>query len=540
MIDQARSERERRVLVLPPSAPDGEIAIRVIADIGLPMVLCADVEHLIREVQGGAAALVVTEELGASNQRALADVVAAQPEWSDLPIVLLARQGADSMDVVNVLGTLGNVILVERPVRATALVSAMAASFLARERQYQLRDCLGELRHADERVRTTDRSTDEFLATLGHALRNPLASILTGVELVRLADLSEPHVRRAVAVIDRQVNMLVRLVDDLLEVSRVTRGAIEIRREPLDLSEILQTAADSTRASFDGSGQVLVLSIAAQPIPVLGDAIRLTQVFTHLLNNAAKYSYPEGHIKVVAEMDEETATVSVEDQGVGLDNERLTSIFDMFVQVDRHSRRRQGGLGIGLTLVRSLVAMHGGEVEARSEGPGRGCQFIVRLPLLTSCAETLRRDAGAFPMRRILVVDDNEDAADNLGALLTALGAVTKVAHSGEEALDALASFSADCVLLDIGMPNMDGYEVVRRIRASHHVTPLLVALTGWGQDEDRRRSRAAGFDVHLVKPPDLNELGQLLERRKQRRSASDTNGAGPARTIDASNGPAS
>ena len=253
---------------------------------------------------------------------------------------------------------------------------------------------------------------------------------------------------------------------------------------------------------------------AATPVFVAGDAVRLTQVFANLLNNAAKYTNHGGHITVAIEGDDEQAVVRVMDDGIGIAPNLLSSVFDMFMQVDRSTRRAQGGLGIGLTLVKSLVGMHGGRVEARSDGPGLGSEFVVRLPRIKDTAVTRQevRRAQSLPSRRILIVDDSRDGGESLSVLLRVLGAEVSLVHSGRAALQSVESFRPDVVLLDIGMPGMDGYEVARRIRANNvNRGIMLIALTGWGQEEDRRRSAAAGFNHHLVKPADIEQLRQLL-----------------------------
>jgi signal transduction histidine kinase/ActR/RegA family two-component response regulator len=410
--------------------------------------------------------------------------------------------------------TLGNVTLLERPLRATALLSAMRSALRARQRQYQIRSHLDERERAADTLRVADQRKDEFLATLGHELRNPLSPLLTGVHLLRMTSSRDPGIARITAVMERQLAHLVRLVDDLLEVSRITRGVIDVQREPLDLATLVRAALDTTRPILEASGHQLSVDLPALPITIQGDSVRLTQVFANLLTNAAKYTNAGGRISVTARRAGERAVVAVRDNGIGIPADHLDSVFDMFMQVERSNRRSQGGLGIGLTLVRSLVAMHGGTVLARSAGPGHGSEFVVTLPVT---AEKVRRIdpprlVAMFPPRRILVVDDNQDAADTLGSLLTALGATTAVVHSGAAALDAFATFSPDAVLLDLGMPGMDGYDVARRIRAMEgHPDTLLIALTGWGQDYDYRQSRAAGFDHHLVKPPDIERLRDLL-----------------------------
>jgi CheY-like chemotaxis protein/two-component sensor histidine kinase len=305
-----------------------------------------------------------------------------------------------------------------------------------------------------------------------------------------------------------------RLVDDLLEISRITRGVIEVRKEPIELGVVIRAAIETSRPIIEGAQQILTVEIPAEPIVVSGDAVRLTQVFANLLNNASKYTKKGGQIWVSVSANAGWTEIAVRDNGIGIPASQLTSVFDMFMQVDRTQRQAQGGLGIGLTLVRSLVSTHGGTVEAHSQGIGMGSEFVVKLPALSdlppqpSASDSLAR----FPAQRILIVDDNHDAADSLSTLLTALGATVSVAYSGRDALDLLQVVDPDAVLLDIGMPGIDGYEVARHIRAAGtHPHTLLVALTGWGQDEDRARAARSGFDHHLVKPPDLNRLRSLL-----------------------------
>jgi CheY-like chemotaxis protein/anti-sigma regulatory factor (Ser/Thr protein kinase) len=279
---------------------------------------------------------------------------------------------------------------------------------------------------------------------------------------------------------------------------------------------VLREALDTSRPNLEAGKHQVILDLPRTPIPVLGDPVRLTQVFANLLTNAAKYTNAGGRIELTARQENGRAIVSVRDNGIGIPPQHLASVFDMFTQVDRSNRRAQGGLGIGLTLVRSLVDLHGGRVEARSEGTGRGCEFVVELPVFgEAISESVQSSRlPELPRRRILVVDDNRDAAETLGALLEALGATVAVAHSGASALDKLDDFDPDTVLLDIGMPEMDGYEVARKLRAMpHRADTLLIALTGWSQEHDQRQSQAAGFDHHMVKPADLDTLRKLLSK---------------------------
>jgi signal transduction histidine kinase/ActR/RegA family two-component response regulator len=510
---------DHRLVLLPLTARDGVTTQRLLQSSSIETCVCADFETLRAEIRRGAAVVAVAEERMTAEEIAQLSLdLREQPKWSDLPVLLITPQGADSAAAGDAVRKLGNVTLLERPLRITTLVSAVRTAARARERQYQIRGYLEERDKASEALRIADQRKDEFLATLGHELRNPLAPLLTGLHLLRAADGHDPTVTRMTSIMERQVTHLVRLVDDLLEVSRITRGVIDVQHEPVDLGAVLRSAVDTTRPGFEAAEHVLSVELPTEPITVSGDAIRLTQVFANLLTNAAKYTNAGGRVTLKARRVGGRAIVSVKDNGIGIPVTHLDSVFEMFMQVDRSNRRAQGGLGIGLTLVRSLVQMHGGTVEARSNGPDTGSEFIVTLPVMAAtAAESLPRalDPLMFPPMRILVVDDNRDAADTLGTLLTTLGATVEVAHSGMAALHTLDHFDADAVLLDIGMPEMDGYEVARRIRATHaHARTLLVALTGWGQDQDYALSRMAGFDHHLVKPPDIAALREVLTER--------------------------
>ena len=316
---------------------------------------------------------------------------------------------------------------------------------------------------------------------------------------------------------ERQVDHMVRLVDDLMEVSRITRGLIELRKEDTDLSTIIRSAVETSKPLIEAREHELALTLPRKSVPIHGDSVRLGQVFANLLNNAAKYTEPGGQIWINAQVDGSEVTVSVKDNGIGLSADTLPAVFDMFMQVDRSTIRAQGGLGIGLTLARNLVELHGGMVSAISDGPGKGSEFVVRLPVTTYqlCAPQTPSPDGIvsrFSRRRVLVVDDNRDAAATIGMLLKALGADVDIAHDGVTALTALESHRPEIVFLDLGMPGMDGYEVARRIRENPIYDDIkLTALTGWGQREDRIRTQYAGFDYHLVKPADISALRTVL-----------------------------
>ena len=375
-----------------------------------------------------------------------------------------------------------------------------------------------ERERAAREVRGADRRKDEFLATLSHELRNPLAPLRNAVQIMRLAP-DPKQVADAGHVMERQLGHMVRLVDDLLDMSRITRGELTLRKAPVDFATVVRNAVETSRPLIDSKGHRLTVTLPAPGVVVDGDLTRLTQVLANLLNNAAKFSNRSGEITLSAERHANEVVVRVTDRGVGIPAEMLGSIFDMFMQVDQTLESSHGGLGIGLTLVRRLVELHGGTVEAHSAGRGAGSEFVVRLPITSAWAAvdtpmatpTVASPAAAVG-RRILVVDDNEDSADSLAKLLELMGHAIATAHDGVEAVDAAESFRPEVILLDIGLPKLDGYGVARRIREQPWGKDmLLIAATGWGQQEDRRRSKEAGFDHHLVKPVDLAELVRLM-----------------------------
>jgi PAS domain S-box-containing protein len=372
------------------------------------------------------------------------------------------------------------------------------------------------LRKAELALREADRRKDEFLATLAHELRNPLAPIRNGLQILRLSGGDAMAAAQIHEMLERQVAHLVRLVDDLMEVARVTRGRIELRKEAVDLGAALRGAIETSRPLIEALRHELLIDVPEEPITVVADPVRVAQIVSNLLNNAAKYTEEGGRISVTARRDGDQVVVAVRDSGVGIADDVLPRVFDLFAQGDRTYKRAQGGLGIGLTLVRRLVELHGGTVTATSEGPGRGSEFVVRLPLGVELPQRRGRDVAeredVFAAHKFLVVDDSRDAAESLAILLQGLGADVHTASDGHSALDELDRYHPSVMLLDIGMPGMDGLEVARRARQRPDGRDLtLIALSGWGQEEDRRRSRDAGIDYHLVKPVDIDELSQLL-----------------------------
>lgn len=373
-----------------------------------------------------------------------------------------------------------------------------------------------------EELEEANRRKDRFLAVLAHELRNPLAAIRMAAQSITLSESSPADRARWSGVVERQIGHLSRLIDDLVDVSRITRGRIELQRKAVDISGVLAEAVDASRPLIEDRHHRLVLQVPAQPVRVFGDPARLVQVIANLLHNASKFTPKGGHLTVSVEEQGGDVVVRVTDNGIGIDREMLPRIFEMFSQVGRPLDRPSSGLGIGLALVRTLVELHGGTVAAESPGKGCGTQVTVRLPRLdaASHAETAAPAAppSTLPPSRILVVDDNADAADALAFMLRAAGHVVNTAHDGLEALTISPGFRPDIVLLDLGMPNLNGYATAHRIREQPWGrNVLLVALTGWGQPKDRDRTSRAGFSAHLVKPVGVEELfGTLAALRGQ------------------------
>jgi two-component system CheB/CheR fusion protein len=651
--------------VLIASEKDGECCRALLTQAGIHWEECPDLGRLCHALEEGAAVALLAEEWVDSPQIAcLLALLERQPTWSDLPILILAR-GADAMGADFDARRLGNVALLERPLRTAALLTALRTALRSRRRQYQLREHLkqreeaeGALRESEARLRfsldagglgfwqhdlgtdalicsdlckahfgrspgeplsheevlgsvhpedldrvrkairraildgqgyvleyrviwpdgsthwvmvrgrasydvagkavdthgvtlditerrdaetrqeeqaerlrllseslrETARRKDEFLAMLAHELRNPLSPMVNAVEVMR-SRAGREQGERARDVLERQVHHMSRLVDDLLDVSRINSGKITLKKERLDLVEAVKRAIETVRGFAEAPGHTLEVSLPAEPVWVDVDPVRLEQVVTNLLNNAAKYTEPGGHIWVALETDGASARMRVRDTGIGIPPSLLGQVFDLFTQGERGLDRSQGGLGLGLTLVRNLVRLHGGTVEAFSDGPGQGSEFRVTLPLapapeaVASLLPVTPVQMRAVPTvngsgsRRLLVVDDNRDSAETLADLARIWGFEVDTAYDGLAALERAGEWQPALVFLDIGMPGLNGYEVARQLRQDRRFdATTLVALTGYGQEEDIERSRAAGFDHHLVKPVDLDKLEALLE----------------------------
>jgi signal transduction histidine kinase/ActR/RegA family two-component response regulator len=684
----SRPRHEERVLVLAPTPADATLTGTVLSEAGLDCHVCTDLGGLCLDFAAGAGVVLLTDEaLTDGDSACLVEVIRRQPPWSDVPVILLTSCGTDSLVAAGAMDLLGNVTVLERPVRITTLISTLRTSLRARRRQYELRGRVDTLRQQSERLRLLweaasvllamddpdammralfamiapqfgldayfnfvvdesgdalrlascvgipdeearkivrlefgqaicgtvalhrrpimatciqesddpkaqlvkgygirsyacnpltagerllgtlsfasrsrdrfeageleffetvchyvayayerlrlirrlreeDRKKDDFLATLAHELRNPLAPIRNSAEYLRLKGPPDLDLRNARDIIERQVRQLTRLVDDLLDISRITRGKVVLQRERVSIGVVLTNAVEAARPLIVAGGHELTVAVPPEPLYVDGDLARLAQIFGNLLTNAAKYTDPGGHVRLSVVREGSDVVVSVGDDGIGIAAEHLPGLFDMFSQVAPALERSQGGLGIGLALVRTLVEMHGGRVEAHSEGPGRGSEFTVRLPLLVERADkgppivpTVSTEVGEGPaIRRVLVADDNVDAAQSLAMMLSLSGHEVRTVHDGLAAVEMTAQFRPDVVLLDIGMPKLNGYEAARQVRRQpwgEFVT--LVALTGWGREEEKRRAAEAGFDHHFTKPVNPAALEKLLAGAPER-----------------------
>jgi PAS domain S-box-containing protein len=373
-----------------------------------------------------------------------------------------------------------------------------------------------ERRRNERRLREADRQKDEFLATLAHELRNPLAPICAAAELLKHTKTLEPELRAATTILERQARHLRHLVDDLLDMSRITSGRIRLQPEPIELAELLQGVIESFRQSSATTRHQFTLATAAAPVYVIGDRIRLAQIFANILHNAVKYTPPGGRIEIALSTEDDRAAVCIRDNGMGIPVEMLEYVFTPFAQLDRSFEHADGGGGIGLTLAKKLIELHRGAIEARSAGRGKGTEFLIHLPVTAAAPATRARApekrADASVSRRVLIADDNHDAAVSLSMLLQSLGHDTRVVHDGIEALEEAELFRPEVVLLDIGMPRLNGYETARRIaRRPWAAATQIVAVTGWGQETDRHRAKEAGFHRHLVKPADLDALLDVM-----------------------------
>ncbi|HEU4352705.1 MAG TPA: response regulator [Burkholderiales bacterium] len=507
-LDLEQGMRRLLDLVVPQMADNA--ALVVDAEAEQPLIYAK--KDRIECVPGYAA---LPEELREALQRGLREGLPLEGATVCYPLRIGDRTlGALALSHSSALAPRELVMLQELVSRAAiALDNARLYSSLQRE--------IVRSREAEESLQDANRRKDEFLAMLSHELRNPLAPIRNAVEVIRRLAPPDPKLTMARDVVDRQVSLLARLVEELLDVSRISQGKIALKKEPVDLARVIAHSVETSRPLIDARSQKLKLSVPAAPVWLSADFARLSQVVSNLLNNASKYTGEGGRIELSAAAAKGEATIAVRDNGAGIDPQLLDKVFELFVQGERALDRGQGGLGIGLTLVKRLVELHQGRVQAASDGPGKGATFTVTLPCI-SAVDAQPRTAHAAPVasdarvygRRVLVVDDNVDSAESTAAFLRLEGHEVKAVHDGLQALASLKVFDPHVVVLDIGLPGLDGYAVARQLRArgdSSHL--LLIAVTGYGQKDDRQRAADAGFDYHFVKPADPREIQVAIER---------------------------
>lgn len=497
---------EQRILIHAPVGKDAELAANVLHHAGFSCFVCKTLSDVLRELNKGAGALLATEEaLPAPASAPLTRFLTDQPTWSDLPILVLTRPGGDSPWIREAYERLGNLTLLERPVRAPTLISAVRAALRARLRQYE--------------IRLADQRKDEFLAMLAHELRNPLAPIGAAAQLLKLISSDADRIKKTSEIISRQVEHMTSLIDDLLDIARVTRHLIKLVRGPLDIRQILSEAVEQVGPLIRQRQHHLVLHLSPDPANVLGDHKRLVQVVVNLLNNAAKYTPEGGNITVQLRVSADEVVLAVSDNGIGMAPELLSQVFDLFAQAERSPDRSQGGLGLGLALVKNLVELQGGSVGAESGGPGKGSTFTVHLPRLVSepavapgSGSVWDQPSNPVQPLRVLVVDDNADAANTLNMFLDASGHEVFTEYTAARAIERAQETTPHVCLLDIGLPEMDGYELARRLRTMPGMArTVLIAVTGYGQEQDKKKSTEAGFDYHLVKPVNTARLLTLL-----------------------------
>ena len=498
---------ENRVLIYAPSGQDAVLASKMLTLAQVDNLVTASAGELAEQLTLGVGAVLTVEEaLSNGGLKAIGEFVQSQPSWSDLPIVLLTNRGPDSLSVRQAIGVLGNVTLLERPVRTLTLITSLQSVLRARAKQYE--------------VRETDRRKDEFLASLGHELRNPLAPIRTSMGVLTHLYPDHAPVKKVSEVVERQVAHLTRLVDDLLDVARINSGKIELQRAPTSFAAIIGHVIELCSAAAAMKRIRIDQFLPSEHVALHADYARVVQIVSNILSNAIKFTPIDGVITVRASVAHGCLHIRIKDNGIGLEPQALDAIFAMFEQSRPPSGQIASGLGIGLSLSRQFAEMHGGSVHATSEGLGKGSEFVVSLPVLSvepAAAIVQVQDTPALVELRpkVLVVDDNRDAADSLQALFEMENCEVATAYDGQEAVLAAEQAMPDMIVMDLGMPRMDGYEAARRIRRQPGAKEvLMIAVTGWGQNDARQRTMEAGFDHHLIKPVDFDEIKQLASGR--------------------------
>jgi signal transduction histidine kinase/ActR/RegA family two-component response regulator len=508
---------EKRVLIYAPTGQDAALASKMLTLAKVDNLVTNTAAQLAEQLLLGAGAVLTVEEaLSSGGLKTLGEFVQRQPNWSDLPIMLLTHRGPDSLSVRQAITSLGNVTLLERPVRTLTLITSLQSVLRARDKQYQ--------------VRETDRRKDEFLASLGHELRNPLAPIRTSMGVLTHLFPDQAPIRKVSEVIDRQVTHLTRLVDDLLDVARINSGKIELQPDYTTFTAVIGHVTELCSAAAAAKRITIEPDLPSEEIVLYADYARVVQIVANILSNAVKFTPVEGLITVRALVENGCLKIYIKDTGIGLEPGAVTRIFGMFEQSLPPSGQIASGLGIGLSLSRQFAEMHGGSVRASSEGLGKGSEFVVSLPVVTAgSVPSNSACAGDIELvdhrPKILVVDDNRDAADSLQVLFEMENCNVATAYDGHEAVLAVERAMPDMIVMDLGMPTMDGYEAARRIRCQPGAKELLmIAVTGWGQSDARQRTIDAGFDHHLIKPVNFDEIkylasGLVLKGQQMRRA---------------------
>ena len=513
---EQEGEGSLRVLLSPITRRDGEVTLELLGSAGVTCQICANLREMASELQQGAGALMLTDRALTDDQ--LPHLLAAlgeQPAWSDVPVIILVREQQHAPPTQRVLGQFGNVNILDRPVSTRSMTSAVLSALRDRSKQYRIRDQLHRQELVERRLQEADRRKDEFLATLAHELRNPLAPIRAGLHVLAKYPGDASKAVDLVGMMERQMTLMVKLIDELLDLSRIATGKVVLTPQLVDLRDVIRGAVEGSVPAIDDAQHRLSVRLPSAPVWVLGDPTRLSQVLSNLLNNAAKYTPDGGVVELTLAVIDDQATVAITDSGVGIPADKLEEVFHMFSQVNRSLERSQGGLGIGLSLVRTLMRLHGGTITAESPGTDLGSTFTIRLPVADANVDArVAPAATSAPVRRrrVLIIDDNVDAADALVALAEADGHTAQARYTAQDGLAAAVAFSPDIVLCDIGMPRMNGYEVAKRLKQQPALAAtLLVAVTGWGTEEDRDRAMQAGFHRHLTKPISYEEFVSLF-----------------------------
>ena len=496
--------------VVSPNPADAELALTVLAEHGIEASAVASLREAAYTLGPAVGCVIAVEEaLLAEDIPAFREALGRLPPWCDLPLILISRNvAALGVAAGAAFPTSGNVTLLERPLNAHTLVSSVQVALRATAHQREVGELLEEREQAVH-------LRDEFLAMLAHELRNPLAPMRNALYLMRSMPPDDPEVEKTSEILERQVNHLVRIVEDLMDVARLERGKVALKKERLDLNDVVAAAVDTCRAAAHARGHRIDLYLSEDAVPIDADAVRIEQIVCNLVNNAIKFSPEPGEIRVETAAQDGFAALAVKDRGIGFDPGVAATLFDPFLQVNPTLERSSGGLGVGLTIVRRLAELHGGSAEAASAGAGRGARFVVRLPLApvdaAAPAEGAAEQAPARP-RRVVVIDDNPDIRESLRLLFTLWGHVVSLAPDGPSGLDLVLKERPDVALVDVGLPGMNGYDLARAVRRALPAEEIrLVALTGYGQPDDIDRALQAGFNTHLLKPIDPKVLARTL-----------------------------